>query len=148
MLSGCFEPIEFPGDFHWQSGEIPPQVKSDFHEEGTPLMDGGVYDNQVLESLLYADARRQNSGHAPTDLFIISDTDRESPDLYALPPVLSTVTHNVWLKLLLVVNPPIRFLECGIVLLHVLSGLAVVAVGLNLFNRYSRDASLFTLPRY
>ena len=54
---GGFEPLVFPQQFHWpQSFPLPEALKvlgSGF-ERGLPLMDGGIYDNQGIDSLLLA----------------------------------------------------------------------------------------------
>jgi hypothetical protein len=89
---GGFEPISFPYDFTWQGHDIPEAVarafpcKPDHCDSGRPqgpvaLMDGGVYDNQGLQSLLMADQRTGNK----LDLLIISDVDQPSIDLYDMP---------------------------------------------------------------
>jgi len=44
-------------------------------------MDGGVYDNQGIESLLLADDRNAND----LDMFIISDSSQETQDIYPFP---------------------------------------------------------------
>jgi len=48
-------------------------------------MDGGVYDNQGIQSLLLADERNSDE----LGVFIVSDADRESDDLYPVPDVES-----------------------------------------------------------
>jgi predicted acylesterase/phospholipase RssA len=89
---GGFEPLSFPYDFTWQGGEIPERVTFAFPTERSatdaadprgpvPLMDGGVYDNQGLESLLLADERNNHN----LDLVIISDVDKPSLELYEMP---------------------------------------------------------------
>ncbi|MGD8452540.1 MAG: patatin-like phospholipase family protein [Phycisphaerae bacterium] len=78
---GGFEPIAFPDDFGWPEGKIPPAVRQRFPKP-VALMDGGIYDNQGIESLLYADDRDP----ADLGLFIISDVDRQPEDIYPMPP--------------------------------------------------------------
>jgi predicted acylesterase/phospholipase RssA len=89
---GGFEPLSFPYDFSWQGGEIPERVSFAFPTERSatdaadprgpvPLMDGGVYDNQGLESLLLADERNNHN----LDLVVISDVDKPSLELYEMP---------------------------------------------------------------
>jgi predicted acylesterase/phospholipase RssA len=89
---GGFEPLSFPYDFSWQGGEIPAKVRDDFpfercnDDSANPqgpvgLMDGGVFDNQGLQSLLMADER---SGYN-LDLLVISDADQPSLELYEMP---------------------------------------------------------------
>lgn len=76
-----FEPLEFPHDFTWIGRETPPNVRS------TPLMDGGVYDNQGLESLILSINRTKDEtqGQVDTDMIIMSDTDRRADALYTIP---------------------------------------------------------------
>jgi predicted acylesterase/phospholipase RssA len=74
---GGFEPLEFPNDFFWHGG-LPGEVAKHFYPP-SPLMDGGVYDNQGLESLLLAEDRIGDA-----DVLIISDTDRQEDEHYRL----------------------------------------------------------------
>ena len=67
-FTGGFEPIEWPADFvHEESvnlmEEIPLMAK-------VGLMDGGIYDNQGVDSILLAESRADAK---PYDLIIISD---------------------------------------------------------------------------
>lgn len=89
---GGFEPLSFPYDFTWQTGEVPERVAFTFPTQRSEddaddprgpvaLMDGGVYDNQGLESLLLADERNDEK----LDLIIISDVDKPSIELYEMP---------------------------------------------------------------
>lgn len=67
-LPGGLEPFYFPEDFVWDGDE----AKADAAEiknrlasldvEAVPLMDGGIYDNQGLESLMLAVVRRGELG--------------------------------------------------------------------------------------
>ena len=58
-LPGVFGPLGFPDDFAWPGGEVPPTIRAVFSHGGKPrpitLMDGGIYDNQGIESLMLAD---------------------------------------------------------------------------------------------
>jgi predicted acylesterase/phospholipase RssA len=97
---GGFEPLLFPQDFQWpkeKMDEIVQQIRSkvlhdDFtnpkQEKTLPLVDGGIYDNLGIESLLLADSRLQNRANSETDpvqrqaiiqqqigTLIVSDTD-------------------------------------------------------------------------
>ena len=82
---GGFEPLAFPFDFVWPGGSVPPGIAERFTRGGKPfpaaLMDGGIYDNQGAESLLLADERDVGD----LGMFIISDVDQPSPDLYPFP---------------------------------------------------------------
>lgn len=66
---GAFEPIIFPTDF---------RVQFDRH---VPLMDGGIYDNQGIESLLLVRSRREEQ----IDRIIICDADVSAPPMYEEP---------------------------------------------------------------
>lgn len=89
---GGFEPLSFPYDFSWKSGCVPAGVAARYPKrEGgqdsadpqgpVALMDGGVYDNQGLQSLLLANQRLGNE----LSLFVISDVDQPSLDMYPMP---------------------------------------------------------------
>ena len=84
---GCpavIEQLAFPDDFVWPGGKIPKDVERSVEKRGEgpiALMDGGIYDNQGIESLLLADERRDTD----LDMFIISDVDQPSGDLYPFP---------------------------------------------------------------
>ncbi|HEY3054586.1 MAG TPA: patatin-like phospholipase family protein [Thermoanaerobaculia bacterium] len=65
---GAFEPILFPADFG---------VPFDRH---VALMDGGIYDNQGIDSLLLVRSRREE-----IDRIIISDADVSAPPMYEEP---------------------------------------------------------------
>ncbi|HXX62796.1 MAG TPA: patatin-like phospholipase family protein [Bacteroidota bacterium] len=66
---GGFEPLAFPRDFQWP-GEIPPDL-GEMIDAPLSLMDGGIYDNQGIESALAAADRMKRR----PDCFIISDTE-------------------------------------------------------------------------
>ncbi|MEL6579399.1 MAG: patatin-like phospholipase family protein [Cyanobacteria bacterium J06621_12] len=83
---GGFEPLAFPEDFNWSSPEILEGVRQRVYQNISPeiaLMDGGIYDNQGIESLYLADQR--SSKDHQLDLFIISDVDQQSKELYDFP---------------------------------------------------------------
>jgi predicted acylesterase/phospholipase RssA len=63
---GAFEPIVFPRDFAGVMPGCTPNV---------PLMDGGIYDNQGISSLLLAVKRARPP---EIDLVIVADTDQRS----------------------------------------------------------------------
>lgn len=85
---GGFEPLAFPNDFNWSNEEILNNVREKVyknHSQDIPLMDGGIYDNQGIESLYLADKRKKFL----LDLFIFSDVDQQSDgNLYHFPPKL------------------------------------------------------------
>lgn len=80
---GGFEPFAFPDDFVWPDGTIPGRLSRQFANGPVALMDGGVYDNQGLQSLLMADDRDPEGDEL--SMFIISDVDQKSEDLYPYP---------------------------------------------------------------
>jgi len=77
---GGFEPIRFPGDFIWSDDigieNIRKTLGKDFAEE-VPLMDGGVFDNQGIDSVMNVYRRKNNE----IDLYIISDTDQRGGNI-------------------------------------------------------------------
>lgn len=78
---GGFEPLAFPDDFVWPDNRVPDAVRSAVGDRPLALMDGGIYDNQGIDSLLLADERAA----IDLDLFIISDVDQRSRDMYPFP---------------------------------------------------------------
>lgn len=90
---GGFEPFVFPQHFHW-SEQYPldsalDDLGSDFRT-GLPLMDGGVYDNQGVDSLLLA----FNESSACT--LLISDVSTQNNRMYDVPP---NPTSRGWITL-------------------------------------------------
>ncbi len=84
---GGFEPMAFPEDFNWSDKDILNSVTERVHKkfpEDIALMDGGIYDNQGIESLCLADKRNDFL----LDLFIISDVDQQLVSLYQFPSAL------------------------------------------------------------
>jgi len=77
---GGFEPLAFPDDFDWPGVEVPPAIRTLF-DPPVALMDGGVYDNQGVDSLLLANNRSAGA----LGLFIISDVDQAPLNLYTFP---------------------------------------------------------------
>jgi predicted acylesterase/phospholipase RssA len=76
-----FEPFAFPNDFVWPEGKIPQPLQEQFSAGALPLMDGGIYDNQGLESLLLDDVLVADD----LELVIISDASQKSDYLYPYP---------------------------------------------------------------
>lgn len=83
---GAFEPLEFPQDFVWPNNQTPKAVQDviskDEKFKSIALMDGGIFDNQGIDSLLLAD-KRTNADKL--DLIIISDVDAVKEELFAYP---------------------------------------------------------------
>ena len=87
---GGFEPMKFPHDF---CGEDTPLLKGlkgrTDYKEGIGIMDGGIYDNQGIDSIRISEKRRasrqlehasdEEKERLPYDLLIISDVS--SPDI-------------------------------------------------------------------
>lgn len=91
---GGFEPLTFPDDFHWDKNAAGVSALKTLREDGfspLPLMDGGVYDNQGMGSLML------RAGFPVEDfgMFIFSDTDQPQKSLFA-PQSLRPVG---WLRL-------------------------------------------------
>ncbi|WP_164018499.1 patatin-like phospholipase family protein [Pyxidicoccus trucidator] len=91
---GGFEPLVFPQQFHWPQ-EFP--VSAALEElgpgfnGGLPLMDGGIYDNQGVDSLMLA------FGESPTPpTLIISDVSTEETEMYNVP---ENPTKRGWVTL-------------------------------------------------
>lgn len=86
---GGFEPLSFPNDFQWPDDEAGRAVLEELRaKEWTPLplMDGGVYDNQGMGSLMLLDDDKDNDKNLRDfGLFIFSDTDQKQASLYTLP---------------------------------------------------------------
>jgi predicted acylesterase/phospholipase RssA len=85
----AFEPFVFPQQFRWPDDFPLPRVQAALAESATrpgmwngglPLMDGGIYDNQGIGSLLlsYREA-------ADPPLLLVCDTSPPEPDLYTEP---------------------------------------------------------------
>lgn len=78
---GGFEPILFPDEFEWEPGVLE-RVRRELGEKfepALPLMDGGIYDNQGVESVV----RANEHGDAAT--LMISDTNTRQAALYVTP---------------------------------------------------------------
>jgi hypothetical protein len=73
-------------DFAWPQNKVPDNVQARISKNGKfyslALMDGGIYDNQGVDSLLLADNRQD--AEIP-GIFIISDVDSARDDLYPYP---------------------------------------------------------------
>lgn len=90
---GGFEPLVFPQHFHWPAQYPLSQALRDLgpsYDGGLPLMDGGIYDNQGVESLLLA----FNDSTATT--LIISDVSARNEEMYNVP---ANPTKRGWLTL-------------------------------------------------
>lgn len=81
---GGFEPFVFPQQFHWPADFPLPRALQElgpkYAAPGLPLMDGGIYDNQGVESLLLAYEK------TPAATLLISDVSVRQDDIYNVPP--------------------------------------------------------------
>jgi predicted acylesterase/phospholipase RssA len=92
---GGFEPLSFPNDFQWADDAAGRTALQELQAQPwspLPLMDGGVYDNQGIGSLILG-------SNIPADnfgLFIISDTDPQQSALYSLPKPRAEGWLRLW----------------------------------------------------
>lgn len=98
---GGFEPIRFPDDFNrpaagGTANRVPAGLSAPLGSP-LPLMDGGIFDNQGIDSVLQAARRTRGE----VGLFIVSDTDRVLNPLFAFPagtrPGRLTLRQAAWL---------------------------------------------------
>lgn len=78
-----FEPLAFPEDFRWDAGSSIDKVRTQLgvgFEKPIALMDGGIFDNQGVDSIKQVYRREGKE----IGLFIISDVDNRADDLYAI----------------------------------------------------------------
>ncbi|WP_255207844.1 MULTISPECIES: patatin-like phospholipase family protein [unclassified Myxococcus] len=91
---GGFEPLVFPQQFHWPQDFPLDSAEKELgakFQGGLPLMDGGIYDNQGIDSLMLAYAASESP---PT--LIISDVSTQSPRMYDVP---ENPTKRGWVTL-------------------------------------------------
>lgn len=131
---GGFEPLNFPDDFAWPDTAEGAAVLKELQAKEwapLPLMDGGVYDNQGMGSLILDASSGTNFG-----LFIFSDTDPQQDDLYRLPNPRPAGWLRLW------------HLNAGwwcLLILSVLTALVAVWFLIQPWNSW-RDAALHWLP--
>jgi predicted acylesterase/phospholipase RssA len=80
---GGFEPILFPDEFGWSADFGLERARAGLGAKfrpALPLMDGGIYDNQGVASVLRANE------HGEADTLLISDTNTRQAALYDTPP--------------------------------------------------------------
>jgi predicted acylesterase/phospholipase RssA len=80
---GGFEPLLFPGHFDWPADFPLEKAQEELgpkFDGGVALMDGGIWDNQGVDSLVLAFER----GGAAT--LVISDVAARNSDIYNFPP--------------------------------------------------------------
>ncbi|ELS01782.1 putative esterase of the alpha-beta hydrolase superfamily [Xenococcus sp. PCC 7305] len=99
---GGFEPLAFPDDFHWIENKIPTEITERVAKTGQgaiALMDGGVFDNQGIGSILLAEKRKSpGKDDSKLDMFIISDVDQKLDSLFEFP---EKIRQNIFGKLTL-----------------------------------------------
>jgi predicted acylesterase/phospholipase RssA len=90
---GGFEPLVFPQQFHWPAQYPLDAALNDLgpdFDSGLPLMDGGIYDNQGVESLLLA------FDDSTATTLLISDVSARNKEMYRVP---ANPTSRGWLTL-------------------------------------------------
>lgn len=109
-----FEPIRFPADFVWTDislKEAKESLGKNFSAE-IPLMDGGVFDNQGIDSVINIKERKNQQ----LDLIIVSDTDQRNAALLEYP----TVENAGILK--------VKYINWLLTLLQIASIISIIAV--------------------
>ena len=97
----AFEPLRFPDDFIWPDKlEEIRATLGDTFTKCVPLMDGGIFDNQGVDSVVKAYER----GNQQIGLLIVSDTTQRKPSLFEFSPekkrgslTLSTLVQLAWI---------------------------------------------------
>ena len=90
---GGFEPFVFPQQFEWPASYPLDQALTDLGADfrgGLPLMDGGIYDNQGVDSLLLA------FRHSSAATLLISDVSAQDNQMYTVP---ANPTSRGWITL-------------------------------------------------
>jgi|CXWL01.1.fsa_nt_gi predicted acylesterase/phospholipase RssA len=91
-----FEPIRFPSDFEWSSSMDLASCKEklgDNFSDDIPLMDGGIFDNQGIDSVRNVADRKGND----IGLYIISDTSARDSKSFDFPPEKSSGFIPIWI---------------------------------------------------
>jgi hypothetical protein len=113
---GGFEPILFPDEFEWTPGfglDRAREALGPKFQPALPLMDGGIYDNQGVESVIRANE------HGDADTLLISDTNTRQAALYVTP----AAPRRGWFTL--------RMAAWAGRLLFMLAAASLVAIGLH-----------------
>ncbi len=138
--SNCFpggcEPIAFPDDFMWPGNRVPEGIRAAFPEP-LALMDGGIYDNQGIDSLTRADDRNP----IDLDLFIISDTSPLAENIYPFPPRVTPAgdaAHRVTLSTL----------DRAAHLIFALCALSLLAMGYDIVTHLNRGGEFHRILIY
>jgi len=139
---GGFEPMVWPHDFaHENSPNLKVQKKN---SAGTGLMDGGIYDNQGIQSILLYERKKREEHHEVTgepyfDLIIISDV--ASP--YMTPFKPTPENHKEGLRSFTLGGVKQKVRRINRTINTILIGLAILFAALPLFWEYS-FASFYT----
>jgi predicted acylesterase/phospholipase RssA len=131
---GAFEPFRFPHDFTWPADYPLDAALKDLGPEfqaGLPMMDGGIFDNQGISSLLTAFRRT----HATT--LLVSDTSPRNPDLYPTAPP----HHHGWMTMRMT-----RMLGILLFALSVLTFGTVAWNGMRHWTGRGEDWLLYVVP--
>jgi predicted acylesterase/phospholipase RssA len=83
-----FEPLRFPDDFQWPATQSLASVRQALgasFAEPVALMDGGIYDNQGIDSVEQVYRRADEDDVDNPGLFIISDTSQRHDNLFSFP---------------------------------------------------------------
>lgn len=138
---GGFEPIRFPDDFVWQAEleKVRDELGRDKFDPGVALMDGGIFDNQGVYSVIQTYKRRGNE----VGLVIVSDTSQGSKSLFEFPA--GTPSSRRWLTL--------ANLARGAWLLFFIAALTVFTLVVNMIQslrlqglRLPEDVFLYGVP--
>lgn len=123
---GGFEPIRFPSDFNWGGANELAEIKDVLGEKfagDLPLMDGGVYDNQGIDSISLIFERTGKD----IDVYIVSDTSQRNP-----AHLTSSLVGNRW---------GLRLKTVSLLswLLMIASFITVIAISVDAYLRYYSD---------
>jgi predicted acylesterase/phospholipase RssA len=118
----AFEPLRFPDDFNWPAGQTVATVRGQLpagFATPVPLMDGGIYDNQGVDSVKRVYQR--DGSEDSVGLFIISDTSQRHERLFDFPVTprktgirLRTVVLLTWILFILALGASIGLLANGL----------------------------------
>ncbi|MBU8898213.1 patatin-like phospholipase family protein [Corallococcus sp. M34] len=135
---GGFEPFVFPDQFHWPTALPLDEARKQLGErfaKGLPLMDGGIYDNQGIDSLLLA---FESSSHVK---LLISDVSVENGPIYSVPP---NPTSRGWVTL-----RAASWMGWALFILSIVSALILAVSGISAARAPGwtlRDAFLYLIP--
>jgi predicted acylesterase/phospholipase RssA len=82
---GAFEPMRFPEDFVWKDKDKIKKLLEPTKIKSVPLMDGGIYDNQGVDSMTVS--FKKSGVPVPFGLMIVSDTCQRDEEFLEFPIV-------------------------------------------------------------